>query len=150
MLVKPLCVFVVESQQRVPGGARLHEFARHIELNVAVEPIDRLDGGWRDQHALPKPPIASLDDEIANAPIRAIEHEILDMADFAVNGMNAISYHFDDAAQMRIGFAQSRAPPPASVSSAEPKPIYGGPIRGDAIAPGIAERLAPPQSGSQP
>src|SRR5208282_732001 len=125
--MKPLCVFVVESQQRVPGRARLHEFARHVELNVAVEPIDRLDGERRDQHALPKPPIASVDDEIANAPIRAIEHEIFDMTDFAVNGMNAISYHFDDAAQMRIGSPQRRAAGSLGLVGWT-KPIYGGPI----------------------
>ena len=68
-----------------------------------------LHGERRDQHALSKPPIAGVDDEIADAPVRVVEHEIFDMTDFAVDGMNAVSCHFDDAAQMRIGSPRRRA-----------------------------------------
>src|SRR5271165_6775687 len=74
VLVKPLRVFIAESHERVPGRARLHEFARDVELDVAVEPIDPLDGERRDQHTLSKPPIAGVDDEITNAPVRVVEH----------------------------------------------------------------------------
>src|SRR5271166_829052 len=79
------------------------------EFDVAVEPIDRLYGERRDQNALSKPPIASVDDEIVDAPVGIVDHEILDMANFAIDGVNTVSSHFDDAAQMRIGSPQSRA-----------------------------------------
>ena len=50
--VKPIGVVIVESHERVPGRARLHQFARHVEFDVAVEPIDRLHGKRRNQHVL--------------------------------------------------------------------------------------------------
>ena len=103
VLVEPLCIFIVKCNERVPGRAPLHEFARHVELDMAVEPIDRFHGERRNQHALAKPQIASVNDEVVDAPVRIVEHEILNMADFPVDGLNTVSSQFDDTAQMRIG-----------------------------------------------
>jgi hypothetical protein len=47
---------------------------------------------------LSKPPIPGVDDEIVDAPVSVVDHEILDMADFAIEGVNSVSGHFDDAA----------------------------------------------------
>jgi hypothetical protein len=58
---------------------------------------------------LSKPPIPGVDDEIVDAPVSVVDHEILDMADFAIEGVNSVSGHFDDAAQMRVGSSQSNA-----------------------------------------
>ena len=58
---------------------------------------------------LSEPPIPGVDNEIADAPVGVVDHEILDVADFAVDGVNAVSGHFIDAAQARIGCLQSQA-----------------------------------------
>ena len=77
------------------------------DSDMAVEPIDRFHCERRYQHALPEPPIPGVDDEIVNTPVRIVDHKILDMADFAIDGVNTVSGHFDDAAQMRISSPQS-------------------------------------------
>jgi hypothetical protein len=58
---------------------------------------------------LSKPPIPSVDDEIVDAPLNVVDHKILDMADFAIERVNSVSGHFDNAAQMHVGSAQSSA-----------------------------------------
>ena len=109
MAVEPLRIVSIESLQRIPRRARLDLFARHVEFDVAVEPIDRFHRERRDQYALAKPPIPGVDDEIMDAPVGVVDHEVLDMADFAVDCVKAVSRHFVDAAQVRIGSVQTRA-----------------------------------------
>ena len=109
MFVEPLCIFLVESHERVQGGLAF------------TSSRDTLSSTWRSNQLIaftasgdistrfPEPPIPGVDDEIVNTPVRIVDHKILDMADFAVDGVNTVSGHFDDAAQMRIGSPQSRA-----------------------------------------
>ena len=109
VLMKSLGIDLGERVEGIPRRARLDLFARHVELDVAVEPFDRFHRQRRNQHALAKPPIPRVDDEIVDAPVGVVDHEILDMADFAVGGVNAVAGNFIDAAHVRVGPVQTGA-----------------------------------------
>lgn len=65
-------------------------------------PIDLFDRSRRNQDLLPRPPILGVDHQVMDAPVVFLHQEVLDMADFAVAGVNVIAGHRLDAAQMRI------------------------------------------------
>src|SRR5208282_5781886 len=84
MVMELLRIKLSERVEGIPRRARLDLLARHVKLDVAVEPVDRYNRERRNQHALARPPIPGVDDEIMDAPVGVVDHEILDMADFAV------------------------------------------------------------------
>jgi hypothetical protein len=68
---------------------------------MPVGPVHALYRLHGDQHALAQPPVARVD-KIAEAPVGVLEHEVLDVPDIAVERVDFISYHLDDAAKVGV------------------------------------------------
>src|ERR1700691_1460432 len=91
-----------ERNHRIPGRTRLDLFARDIEADMPVRPVHALYRLHGDQYAFAQPPVARVYDEIMEAPVVVLEHEVLDVSDISVECVDMISYHLDDAAKVGV------------------------------------------------
>src|SRR5271163_913530 len=92
----------VERNHRVPGRTRLDLFARDIEADMPVGPVHALYRLHGDQYTFAQPPVARVDDEVTEAPVVVLEHEVLDVSDISVERVDMISYHLHDAAKVGV------------------------------------------------
>src|SRR5664279_5039735 len=83
-------------------GRLFDSFAGEMDEDFRFTPTNPLDPLRCDEHSLSRPPVPRIDDEIANRPGLVINDEILNVANSAILGFNAISSHVGSAAQMRI------------------------------------------------
>ncbi len=63
----------------------------------------------RDQHFVAKPPVTSVDDQIADCPGLIVHHKARYMANFSVRCMDVLAGHRIATAQMRIVVTMTRA-----------------------------------------
>lgn len=58
--------------------------------DARFQPADRVQPFRRDQHLMTHPPIAGIDDDVADRPRRVIDDDSVDVTDVAVFGMDII------------------------------------------------------------
>lgn len=63
---------------------------RDVQQDLAVQPVDCVDGVGRQKHLLAEPPCAGADDKVADVSSVAVDQEVFDVADIAIGGMQAI------------------------------------------------------------
>src|SRR3546814_5224263 len=77
-------------------------------MDLAVAPAHLVDPARRDQDPLPGPPVAGIDDQVADRPIRVVDQERLDMADVLVGGVDVVAGDVPGALQMRVARSLER------------------------------------------
>src|SRR3546814_17836573 len=77
-------------------------------MDLAVAPAHLVDPARRDQDPLPGPPVAGIDDQVADRPIRVVDQERLDMADVLVGGVDVVAGDVPGALQMPVARSLAR------------------------------------------
>src|SRR6185312_5079585 len=77
-------------------------FAVHVDVDDSIRPADLMRGARGNQDPLAGPPILGVYDQVANTPVGLFDQHVLDMANFAVCGMDVITFDRGNAAQVRI------------------------------------------------
>src|SRR6185312_2013149 len=94
--------------RRVEFRAGLDGVSREIDMDAALGPVDRTDPLRRDQHLAAGEPVARIDDHVAHAPALLLDQEILDMADVAVAGADAMAGGIADAEERAVAVLARR------------------------------------------
>ena len=92
MAAQLLFADLIGHRERVPGRGRLHLLAGDVQLDLTIHPIDVGHRVGRQPDGLARPPVPGRDDEISNVPADVVGEEILDMAQFAVGGVDMILF----------------------------------------------------------
>ncbi len=86
-----LLVYFVDHGDRIPWWAGLDPIAIDIKSDLMIRPTDRPYGIGRNQDVFAEPPVAGVDDEIADVPIHIVDEEVLGMTDLAVGRVDMIA-----------------------------------------------------------
>src|ERR1700733_6337009 len=93
MLVDRLLLLTIELRRRVISRRVFQGLTGQIDGNQRFWPVHRVDPPRRHEHLVTNPPIAGVDDQVANRPGAILDEQVLDMADITVGRMYMIADH---------------------------------------------------------
>jgi len=96
--------FIIPVKQGLGGEFRcqLDGFASEFDRNGAFGPTHVFDPEGRDENFLSGPPVAGVDDQIADRPRFIVKDEILDVTNLAILGLDMVARHFMTAPKVMI------------------------------------------------
>jgi len=102
MLVQTRLVLTIDGHRWAPFRATRDLLSIHVDVHIPFLPTDSACPAGCDQHFPAAPPIARIDDQIANFPSFVVDDEIVNMADLFIAALNLVSSNFIDTAQVDI------------------------------------------------
>src|SRR6185312_15972526 len=88
--------------------------ASEIDSNPGVDPTHRLDPFRRDEHVVAAPPVARVDNQIANRPRVIVNEQIVQVAYVTVCGLDVITDDSPATAQVAV-IPHRRGPSPVEL-----------------------------------
>src|ERR1700679_729915 len=104
----PRFFLAVERDAGILGMRLLNHLARQVDTHLRLGPIDIINPFRREDHVVPQPPIARIDDDVTDRPRFLIDYETLYVTDIAIVCMHVIAHDLVPTAQMDIVVLMSR------------------------------------------